>query len=62
MSKRSFVATFLIALGAVNFSIPYVEAGGCSSHKNKSAQIECFSNDDDCQKIKAKKNQKKVDI
>ena len=44
---------FLITLSTFS-NIP-LQAGGCSSHKNKKAEVECRVNDEDCIQEKAKK-------
>ena len=38
-----------------------IEAGGCSSHKNKNVQIECSSSDDNCDNLKTDEKFNKVD-
>tara|TARA_B100001287_G_scaffold248326_1_gene227485 strand:+ start:203 stop:352 length:150 start_codon:yes stop_codon:yes gene_type:complete len=42
-------------------SLP-LQAGGCSSHKNKKAEIECQANDTDCIEKKANKKFKNFDV
>ena len=39
---------------SVSSNIP-LQAGGCSSHKNKKAEIECKINDEECIQKKAEK-------
>ena len=39
-----------------------LHAGGCSSHKNKKAEIECQVNDTECIEKKAKKKFKNFDV
>ena len=39
-----------------------LQAGGCSSHKNKKADIECKADDTECIQNKAKKKFKNFDV
>ncbi len=43
------------------FSISNVNAGGCSSHTEKKAEIECFSDDEKCIDTKEKESLYKVE-
>ena len=43
------------------FSITNVNAGGCSSHTEKKAEIECLSDDKKCIEAKEKKSLYKVE-
>ena len=43
------------------FSISNVKAGGCSSHTEKNAEIECFSDDKKCIDTKEKESLYKVE-
>ncbi len=43
------------------FSISYANAGGCSSHNEKNAEIECFSDDKKCIDKKEKDSLYKVE-
>ena len=48
--------SFALILGIITmFSISNANAGGCSSHYEKKAEIECFSDDKKC--IDAKENE-----
>ena len=42
---------------SISSNIP-LQAGGCSSHKNKKAEIECKVNDQECIQKKAEKKLK----
>tara|TARA_Y100000589_G_scaffold326336_1_gene365918 strand:- start:673 stop:855 length:183 start_codon:yes stop_codon:yes gene_type:complete len=39
-----------------------LEAAGCSTHQNKSVEIECSIMDDNCKKLKTDKKINKVDV
>tara|TARA_Y100001978_G_scaffold81970_1_gene73444 strand:+ start:485 stop:634 length:150 start_codon:yes stop_codon:yes gene_type:complete len=39
-----------------------LQAGGCNSHKNKKAEIECQVNDTECIQKKAKEKFKNFDV
>ena len=43
------------------FLISNANAGGCSSHTDKKAEIECFSDDKKCIDTKEKESQYKVE-
>ena len=43
------------------FSIPNANAGGCSSHTEKNAEIECLSDDKKCIDTKVKESLYKVE-
>jgi len=43
------------------FSIPNANAGGCSSHNDKKAEIECLSDDKKCIDTKEKESLYKVE-
>ena len=55
-----------IAIGCIMsislFSSLPLQAGGCSSHKNNKAEIECQVNDSECVEKKAKKKFKNFDV
>jgi len=51
----------LILGGLSLFSISNVNAGGCSSHTEKKAEIECLSDDKKCIEAKEKKSLYKVE-
>ncbi len=54
--------TFAFILGVITlFSISNVKAGGCSSHTEKKAEIECLSDDKKCIKAKEKESLYKVE-
>ena len=44
------------------FSISNVNAGGCSSHIEKKAEIECLSDDKKCIEAKEKESLYKVEV
>ena len=47
--------SFVLILGVLTlFSISNVNAGGCSSHTEKKAEIECLSDDKKCIDTKGK--------
>ena len=51
-----------LILGALTlFSITNVNAGGCSSHTEKKAEIECLSDDKNCIDAKEKESLYKVE-
>ena len=51
-----------LILGAPTlFSISNVNAGGCSSHNEKKAEIECLSDDKKCIEAKEKESLYKVE-
>ena len=51
-----------LILGALTlFSISNVNAGGCSSHTEKKAEIECSSDDKKCIEAKEKESLYKVE-
>ena len=58
IQSLSIVCLMSIALAS---SLP-LQAGGCSSHKNKKAEIECQANDTDCIEKKANKKFKNFDV
>ena len=52
----------LLNLGAVAlFSISNANAGGCSSHIEKKAEIECLSDDKKCIEAKEKESLYKIE-
>ena len=54
--------SYALILGAVTFfSISNANAGGCSSHNEKKAVIECLSDDKKCIEAKEKKSLYKVE-
>ncbi len=51
-----------LILGLITlFSISNVNAGGCSSHTKKKAEIECLSDDKKCREAKEKESLYKVE-
>ena len=54
--------SFFLILGVLTlFSISNANAGGCSSHTKKMAEIECLSDDKKCIDTKEKELQYKVE-
>ena len=54
--------SFVLILGVLTlFSISNANAGGCSSHSEKKAEIECLSDDKKCIDKKEKELQYKVE-
>ena len=54
--------SFALILGVLTlFSISNANAGGCSSHTEKNAQIECLANDKKCTDTKEKESLYKVE-
>ena len=52
-----------LILGALTlFSISNANAGGCSSHTDKKAEIECFSDDKNCIDSKEKELLYEVEV
>ena len=51
----------LILGGLTLFSISHAKAGGCSSHTEKKAEIECLSEDKKCIDTKEKESLYKVE-
>ena len=43
------------------FSVTNVNAGGCSSHNEKKAEVECLSDDEKCVEAKEKESLYKVE-
>ena len=59
--KKIYTPVVLI-LGALTlFSISNANAGGCSSHTEKKAEIECLSDDKECIDKKEKESLYKVE-
>ena len=59
---KPFNTSFALILGALTlFSISSVNAGGCSSHTEKKAEIECLANDKKCIDAKEKELLHKVE-
>ena len=55
-------STCAFILGVLTlFSISSVNAGGCSSHSDKKAEIECLSEDKKCMDAKENASQYKVE-
>ena len=55
--------SFALILGVLSlFSISNVNAGGCSSHIEKKAEIECLSDDKKCIEAKEKESLYKVEV
>ena len=54
--------TFVLILGVLTFfSISNANAGGCSSHTEKKAEIECLSDDKKCIDVQEKESLYKVE-
>ena len=54
--------SFALILGLLTlFSVSNVNAGGCNSHTEKKAEIECFSDDKKCIEAKEKESLYKVE-
>ena len=54
--------SYALILGVLTlFSITNVNAGGCSSHTEKKAEIECLSDDKKCLDAKEKESLYKVE-
>ncbi len=54
--------SFSLILGVLTlFSISNANAGGCSSHAEKKAEIECLSDDKKCTEAKEKESLFKVE-
>ena len=54
--------SYALILGVLTlFSITNVNAGGCSSHTDKKAEIECLSEDKKCIEAKEKESLYKVE-
>ena len=49
-----YIAFFCLTGFTATNGLPVI-AGGCSSHTNKKAEIECSEDDTECQKGKAKR-------
>ena len=59
---KNFNASCALILGALTFfPISNAHAGGCSSHTEKKADIECLSDDKKCIDTKDKELQYKVE-
>ena len=59
---KSFNTLFTLIFGALTlFSISSANAGGCSSHTEKMAEIECLSDDGKCIDTKEKDSLYKVE-
>ena len=59
---KSFKTSYALILGALTFfSISNANAGGCSSHTEKKAEIECLSDDKKCIEAKEKESSYKVE-
>ena len=59
---KSFNTSCALILGAITlFSIPNANAGGCSSHVEDKAEIECLSDDKSCLDSKEKELLSKVE-
>tara|TARA_Y100001978_G_scaffold71563_1_gene64326 strand:+ start:326 stop:514 length:189 start_codon:yes stop_codon:yes gene_type:complete len=53
----SSISVLCLLTLSISSNIP-LQAGGCSSHKNKKAEIECKINDEECIQEKAEKKLK----
>ena len=59
---KPFNNSFALILGGLTlFSISTANAGGCSSHTEKKAEIECLSDDKNCIDTKEKESLYKVE-
>ena len=59
---KSIKASYALILGVLTlFSISNVNAGGCSSHIEKKAEIECISDYEKCNDTKEKESLDKVE-
>ena len=59
---KSINTSCALILGALTFfSISNANAGGCSSHTEKMAEIECMSDDEKCLDAKEKELLRKVE-
>ena len=59
---KSINTSYALILGVLTFfSISNVNAGGCSSHTEKKAEIECLFDDKKCIEAKEKKSLYKVE-
>tara|TARA_B100001989_G_scaffold26151_1_gene15619 strand:+ start:150 stop:335 length:186 start_codon:yes stop_codon:yes gene_type:complete len=55
-------SSFALILGILTlFSISNANAGGCSSHTEKKAEIECLPNDKKCIEVKEKESLYKIE-
>ena len=60
---KPFNPTFAFILGVLTlFSISNANAGGCSSHTENKAEIECLSGDKKCVEAKEKESLYKVEV
>ena len=59
--KSINILIFLILGVLTSFSISNANAGGCSSHTEKKAEIECLSDDQKCIEAKVKESLYKVE-
>ena len=60
---KPFNTSFALILGVLSLlSISNANAGGCSSHTEKKAEIECLSDDKKCIEAKEKELQYKVEV
>ena len=61
MKKIFLTAPLTLLLSLFSFTAN-LEAAGCSSNKNKNAQIECSLSDENCDNLKKDKKFNKVDV
>ena len=60
---KFFNTSYALILGGLTlFSISSANAGGCSSHPEKKAEIECLSDDKKCLDAKGKELLHKVEV
>ena len=60
---KLFNTSYALILGSLTlFSITNANAGGCSSHTDKKAEIECLSDDEKCIDAKEKELLYKVEV
>ena len=59
---KSINTSYALILGVLTlFSISNVNAGGCSSHNEKKAEIECLSDDKKCIEAREKESLYKIE-
>ena len=60
---KSIKTSCVLILGVVTlFAIPNANSGGCRSHTEKKAEIECLSDDKKCIEAKEKESLYKVEV
>ena len=59
---KPFITLCALIIGVLPlFSISNANAGGCSSHTEKKAEIECLPNDKKCIEVKEKESLYKIE-